>query len=48
MIFLGGVNSWILNLLCIIFLSGCIPVFLAVAIYFAILYVVEKNKQKGI
>ena len=30
------------------FLSGCIPVFLAVAIYFAILYVVEKNKQKGI
>ena len=30
------------------FLSGCIPVFSAVAIYFAILYVVEKNKQKGI
>lgn len=29
------------------FLSGCIPVFLAVAIYFAILYVVEKNKRKG-
>ena len=30
------------------FLSGCIPIFLAVAIYFAILYVIEKNKQKGI
>lgn len=29
------------------FLSGCIPVFLAVAIYFAILYVVEKKQTKG-
>lgn len=28
------------------FLSGCIPVFLAVAIYFAILYVVEKKQIK--
>ncbi|HEO6550963.1 TPA: hypothetical protein VBA21_001048 [Streptococcus agalactiae] len=27
-------------------LSGCIPVFLAVAIYFAILYVVEKKQIK--
>ena len=28
-------------------LSGCIPVFLAVAIYFAILYVIEKKHTKG-